>query len=125
MKGAIEVGADVAFVEGVANEDQLKEVVKMLAPTPVLVNIVVGGVTPAWTDEECERMGAKLIVSRFICRPVATHNITWKDQPRCSFVGRCDVCTKHIRGLEGSEGADEWRQFALPEYTTSTFSTSW
>jgi 2-methylisocitrate lyase-like PEP mutase family enzyme len=62
MKDAIAAGADLAFVEGVESEDHVRQAVKALAPTPVLVNLVRGGSTPDWTAADCEAMGAKLVV---------------------------------------------------------------
>lgn len=64
MKSSVEAGADVAFVEGVESEDQVRQVVTALSPIPVLVNLVHGGVTPSWTAKQVQEMGAKLAVSQ-------------------------------------------------------------
>ncbi|KAL4860324.1 hypothetical protein BDV12DRAFT_191763 [Aspergillus spectabilis] len=43
LKAAAETGADVAFLEGVTNEQEAREVCRLLAPTPVLLNMVENG----------------------------------------------------------------------------------
>lgn len=62
LKDAVAAGADVAFLEGAQNENQIREVVKAVAPAPVLVNLVRGGSTPDWTAADCQALGAKLAV---------------------------------------------------------------
>lgn len=78
LKLAAEAGADVCFIEGVKTADLLKSTVAALAPTPVcasgspsmskltsrakvLVNVISGGLTPSFTSQEAEAMGAKII----------------------------------------------------------------
>jgi hypothetical protein len=73
LKLAARVGADVCFIEGVRDKQQLA-----LAPTPVgftsmlgssisdlhlqvLCNVISGGLTPCFTSSEAEAMGAKII----------------------------------------------------------------
>ncbi|PNS16812.1 2-methylisocitrate lyase, mitochondrial [Sphaceloma murrayae] len=62
LRAAIDVGADVAFLEGVLNEQQAKDVCKALAPTPCLVNIVAGGVTPIWSAKEATSLGFRIMI---------------------------------------------------------------
>jgi len=59
-KAAIDVGADMAFVEGITTEVEAKKVVKEIAPAPALVNLVANGVTPHWTVENARQLGFKL-----------------------------------------------------------------
>jgi hypothetical protein len=61
LKLAAAAGADVCFIEGVKTEELLRKTVAELAPTPVLVNVISGGLTPSFTSFEAERMGAKII----------------------------------------------------------------
>lgn len=80
LKLAADAGADVCFIEGVKTADLLKSTVASLAPTPVniqlpfsaevrnlikllqvLVNVISGGLTPSFTSQEAEAMGAKII----------------------------------------------------------------
>jgi 2-methylisocitrate lyase-like PEP mutase family enzyme len=62
LKKAVEVGADVAFLEGPTNLEQCANVCKDLAPTPVLLNMVPGGVTPNLAAEEARQAGFRLII---------------------------------------------------------------
>ncbi|KAL0953965.1 hypothetical protein HGRIS_005125 [Hohenbuehelia grisea] len=62
LKLAAAAGADVCFIEGVKSKDLLESTVAALAPTPVLVNVISGGLTPPFTYSEAEQMGAKIII---------------------------------------------------------------
>ncbi len=62
LKAAIAVGADVAFLEGFTSKEEGKRVCAELAPTPVLLNMVGGGVTPDITVTEAKEMGFKIII---------------------------------------------------------------
>jgi 2-methylisocitrate lyase-like PEP mutase family enzyme len=61
LKLAADAGADVCFIEGVKTAELLKQTVSVLAPKPVLVNVISGGLTPSFTYKEAEEMGAKII----------------------------------------------------------------
>ena len=61
LRLAADAGADVCFIEGVKTEEQLRKTVATLAPKPVLVNVISGGLTPSFTYHEAEEMGAKII----------------------------------------------------------------
>lgn len=62
LEKAIEVGADVAFLEGFTSVEEGQNVCKRLAPTPVLLNMVGGGVTPTFTAAEAKTTGFKIII---------------------------------------------------------------
>jgi len=62
LKKAIAVGADVAFLEGVSSKEEARRVCEELAPTPVLLNMVAGGVTPKMTVTEAKEIGFKMII---------------------------------------------------------------
>jgi 2-methylisocitrate lyase-like PEP mutase family enzyme len=62
LKHAIELGADVAFLEGVTSKEEAKQVVQDLSPTPVLFNAVAGGVSPYFTVEESRELGFRIII---------------------------------------------------------------
>jgi 2-methylisocitrate lyase-like PEP mutase family enzyme len=62
LKSAVKVGADVAFLEGITSKEQAKKVCEELAPTPVLLNMVDGGVTPHFTVAEAKETGFKVII---------------------------------------------------------------
>ena len=61
LKLAADAGADVCFIEGVKTSELLKDTVAALAPKPVLVNVISGGLTPSFTCQEAEDYGAKII----------------------------------------------------------------
>lgn len=61
LKLAADAGADVCFIEGVKTSELLKDTVAALAPKPVLVNVISGGLTPSFTCQEAEEYGAKII----------------------------------------------------------------
>jgi 2-methylisocitrate lyase-like PEP mutase family enzyme len=62
LKNAIAIGADVAFLEGITTKEEARMVIEELAPTPVLLNMVTGGVTPHFTAAEAKAIGFKLII---------------------------------------------------------------
>ena len=61
LRLAADAGADVCFIEGVKTAELLKDTVAALAPKPVLVNLISGGLTPSFTTKEAELYGAKII----------------------------------------------------------------
>ncbi|KAJ0415916.1 Pyruvate/Phosphoenolpyruvate kinase-like domain-containing protein [Aspergillus carlsbadensis] len=65
LRAAAEAGADVAFLEGVTNAEEAREVCRLLAPTPVLLNMVENGATPSWTPEEAKELGFRIIIFPF------------------------------------------------------------
>lgn len=62
LKRAIILGADVAFLEGIASKEEAKRVCDELSPTPVLLNNVAGGLTPNWTIKEAKSLGFKIVI---------------------------------------------------------------
>lgn len=92
LRNAIAAGADVAFLEGVENEEQVKQAALLLAPTPLLVNLVVGGSTPVWSAKDCEKFGAKVAV-RWCTVAILAHCAD--DIYTCIDTARC--CTGSCR----------------------------
>ncbi|KAM7220770.1 Pyruvate/Phosphoenolpyruvate kinase-like domain containing protein [Rhypophila decipiens] len=62
LKSAVQAGADVAFFEGLQTRDQMRRVVGEMAPTPCLLNMVPGGVTPLISAREAKEMGFKIVI---------------------------------------------------------------
>lgn len=62
LRKAIEIGADVAFLEGMTTIEQCTQVCKDLAPAPVLLNMVAGGITPDLSVEEASQLGFKIVI---------------------------------------------------------------
>ncbi|KAL2002035.1 hypothetical protein VTN02DRAFT_759 [Thermoascus thermophilus] len=71
LKRAIELGADVAFLEGITSKEEAKKVCEDLAPTPVLFNAVPGGVSPDLSAQEAKELGFQMIIfPTFALKPV-------------------------------------------------------
>ena len=62
LKMAVQAGADVAFLEGIASIEQARQACKELAPTPVLLNMVEGGLTPNITAQQAHDLGFRVII---------------------------------------------------------------
>lgn len=62
LKRAVEIGADVAFLEGVASAEMATQVVQDLKPTPVLFNAVPGGLSPYFSVEQAQALGFRIII---------------------------------------------------------------
>ncbi|KAN0130820.1 Pyruvate/Phosphoenolpyruvate kinase-like domain containing protein [Lactarius tabidus] len=75
LKLAADAGADVCFIEGVKSKELLESTVQALAPKPVLVNVISGGLTPSFTSKEAEEMGAKIIIFSLVSCVAAVHGI--------------------------------------------------
>ncbi|MGB3289686.1 MAG: oxaloacetate decarboxylase [Burkholderiaceae bacterium] len=56
-----EAGADILFVEAMTTLDEIRQIPKLLEK-PLLINIVVGGKTPAMTAQELGDMGYSLVL---------------------------------------------------------------
>lgn len=65
LKTAVDAGADIAFLEGITSKDEAREACRLLAPTPVLLNMVENGATPSWTAAEAKDLGFKIIIWPF------------------------------------------------------------
>lgn len=65
LQAAFEAGADVAFLEGLTSREEAKEVCRILAPRPVLLNMVEHGATPSLTPQEASEIGFKIIIFPF------------------------------------------------------------
>ncbi|CAL5875250.1 uncharacterized protein PFLUO_LOCUS9554 [Penicillium psychrofluorescens] len=71
---AIALGSDVAFLEGMTEFDQCARVCRDLAPTPVLLNMVAGGITPSLSVEEASHLGFKVVIFPSVALdPVSEH----------------------------------------------------
>ncbi|KIW32182.1 uncharacterized protein PV07_03743 [Cladophialophora immunda] len=66
LKAAVAAGADVAFLEGITSKEEARTICQVLAPTPVLLNMVENGATPSWTTEEAQELGFRIIIFPFL-----------------------------------------------------------
>ena len=62
LQSAVKEGADVAFLEGISSKEQGRRVCQDLAPTPVLLNMANGGVTPRITATEAQDLGFRIVI---------------------------------------------------------------
>ncbi|KAK1779234.1 Pyruvate/Phosphoenolpyruvate kinase-like domain-containing protein [Copromyces sp. CBS 386.78] len=62
LKAAVEAGADVAFLEGVKDREEMKRFTEAMAPTPCLVNLVPGGLTPLVNAKEAKELGYRIAI---------------------------------------------------------------
>ncbi|KAL1848592.1 hypothetical protein Plec18167_002217 [Paecilomyces lecythidis] len=65
LKAARDAGADVGFLEGVTSKEMARQVVRDLAPWPMLLNMVEHGATPTISAPEAREMGFKIIIFPF------------------------------------------------------------
>ncbi|KAH8829960.1 oxaloacetate acetylhydrolase [Flagelloscypha sp. PMI_526] len=75
LKLAANAGADVCFIEGVKSRELLETTVAALSPTPVLVNVISGGLTPSFTYHEAEQWGAKIIIFSLVSCVAMVHAV--------------------------------------------------
>ena len=62
LRKAVDIGADVAFLEGVGSTAEARQICADLAPTPVLFNCVSGGVSPEWSASEAQDLGFRIVI---------------------------------------------------------------
>ncbi|KAI0393903.1 carboxyvinyl-carboxyphosphonate phosphorylmutase [Xylariaceae sp. FL0594] len=62
LKEAVRAGADAVFLEGMTSKEQMRAVVRDMAPTPCLLNMVGGGVTPLVNSAEAKEMGFRIVI---------------------------------------------------------------
>ncbi|KAK4121905.1 carboxyphosphonoenolpyruvate mutase [Parathielavia appendiculata] len=57
LKEAMAAGADMAFMESTWTKDEMRELVRELAPHPVMIDVLPDGLTGNLTTAECEELG--------------------------------------------------------------------
>ncbi|KAI0471000.1 Pyruvate/Phosphoenolpyruvate kinase-like domain-containing protein [Xylariaceae sp. FL0804] len=62
LLAARDCGADMAFLEAVETEEQIRNAVKVLAPMPLMINLVSQGKTPWFSPETLGEWGVKLAI---------------------------------------------------------------
>lgn len=90
LRAAVEAGADVVFLEGMTSLEQMRESVKALAPTPCLLNMVQGGVTPLVSREEARAMGYRVVI--------------WPCFAMTAAVNAWRAAARELKGAEGMLG---------------------
>lgn len=67
LKAAVDIGVDIVFFEAMASKEEAKRVCTIFAGTPVLLNMVPGGVTPNMTAAEARDIGFRLMIFPGLC----------------------------------------------------------
>ena len=62
LKSASKAGADMLFFEGLTSKEQCRKACQELAPTPVLLNMLSGGITPEISAAEAAEIGFKVVI---------------------------------------------------------------
>ena len=62
LRAAVEAGADVAFLEGIVDTEQGQRMCEALQPTPCLINLVPGGVTPIISAKVAKDLGFRIMI---------------------------------------------------------------
>ncbi|KAK3374953.1 Pyruvate/Phosphoenolpyruvate kinase-like domain-containing protein [Podospora didyma] len=88
LKAAVAAGADVAFLEGMTTKDDMQKTVEAMAPTPCLLNMVSGGVTPLIDAAEARRMRYKIAAQEL----KATGAIRERQGPDGKVIGGVREC---------------------------------
>ncbi|RDW69728.1 methylisocitrate lyase [Coleophoma cylindrospora] len=112
LKFVRDLGADVGFLEGMTSKEMFRSAVKDLAPWPLLLNMVEGGITPTISIDEAQEIGLRIII-----HPLATINPAYqaiKDQlEKLKNTGRMDHDPKltpqfifNVCGLRDSMAVD-------------------
>ncbi|KAH8832397.1 Pyruvate/Phosphoenolpyruvate kinase-like domain-containing protein [Flagelloscypha sp. PMI_526] len=68
-------GADVLFLEGVHNLDQVRTTVQTFSPKPILLNIVAGGVSPNFMVSQAKEIGVGICIFPIVGAVAAVHAI--------------------------------------------------
>jgi methylisocitrate lyase len=67
LKTARSIGADVGLLEGPTSKYMAAQVVKDLAPWPLMMNMVENGASPIITTTEAKEMGFRIMIFSFAC----------------------------------------------------------
>lgn len=67
LQEAVRIGVDVVFFEAIKTREEAEKVCKIFKGTPVLLNVVPGGVTPISTIEEAREIGFRIVIYPGLC----------------------------------------------------------
>lgn len=100
LRGAVDIGADIAFPEAMTTKEEAAEMVRRMGDTPCLLNMVPAGVTPEFTIEEAQQVGFRLMIFPAIAMDAAMGAMQQAFQ-RLTEDGRQPVTTRGVK--EGFE----------------------
>ena len=75
---AVEIGVDVVFFEALASEEEARKVCEVMKETntPVLLNMVPGGVTPNLTAQQAKDIGFRIMIVPGLCIAPVIRSVT-------------------------------------------------
>ena len=114
LKKSVELGADVAFLEGVTSKDEAKRACEILKGTPMLLNIVPGGVTPDMSVEEARQIGYRIMIYPGLALSAVVQSVTtaYKELSDTGAVKVSDADSKlGVKRIFGVLGLNEYVDF--------------
>jgi 2-methylisocitrate lyase-like PEP mutase family enzyme len=115
LKAAVEAGADAVFLEGFATKEQGKEICRIMAPTPCLINVVERGLTPTISAEEAKQLGFKIQIWPIVAL-TAVYNSTKEAMEELKQMGIKKPVpggAGGIRDIFGVCGIDDFTRFDI------------
>lgn len=78
LNEAVKIGVDVVFFEALASEEEARKVCETMKATntPVLLNMVPGGVTPTLTAQQARDIGFRIMIVPGICIAPIIRSVT-------------------------------------------------
>ena len=78
LKMAVEIGVDIVFFEALASEEEARKVCSTMKETntPVLLNMVPGGVTPNMTAQQAKEIGFRIMIVPGVCMGPVIRSVT-------------------------------------------------
>lgn len=67
LKGTRDAGADALFFEALKTKEEARRACEILAPTPLLLNMVPEGITPNMTTDEAKECGFRIMIFPTAC----------------------------------------------------------
>jgi 2-methylisocitrate lyase-like PEP mutase family enzyme len=95
LQEAVKAGADAAFLEGITTAEEARKVCSVMKQTntPVLLNLIPGGMTPNWSVNEAREMGFRIMIVPLMLLEVVE-----------------EAATKALRGLKETGRAEDGKQ---------------
>ncbi|KAK5168967.1 uncharacterized protein LTR77_006276 [Saxophila tyrrhenica] len=78
LQKAVEIGVDVVFFEALESKEEARKVCEVFKKTntPVLLNMVPGGVTPAMSAQEAKEVGFRIMIVPGLCIAPVIRSVT-------------------------------------------------
>ncbi|EME87012.1 uncharacterized protein MYCFIDRAFT_30037 [Pseudocercospora fijiensis CIRAD86] len=76
LQEAVRIGVDIVFFEAIASKEEARKVCEIFASTPVLLNMVPGGVTPNMTVAEAKEIGFRVVIFPAACIEPVIKSVT-------------------------------------------------